>query len=49
MVQETVGEYRPREQGLRRYDGVVTVCFDEVVGEYRPREQGLRPSLRVVP
>ena len=37
-----VGEYRPREQGLRHIlnpqDGRKPIS----VGEYRPREQGLR-------
>ena len=39
-----VGEYRPREQGLRREEGGNTnrLC-GLIVGEYRPREQGLRP------
>ena len=37
-----VGEYRPREQGLRlsAIEAQSTKLAD--VGEYRPREQGLR-------
>ena len=36
-----VGEYRPREQGLRLAKARRRLSI--TVGEYRPREQGLRP------
>ena len=36
-----VGEYRPREQGLRLEGWLEKLT--NIVGEYRPREQGLRP------
>ena len=38
-----VGEYRPREQGLRLQD-IGERRPTRAVGEYRPREQGLRLS-----
>ena len=37
-----VGEYRPREQGLRQVLASREGWFGIRVGEYRPREQGLR-------